>query len=280
MAAISDLSDLINRCTGGSGGSPETIWLHKVPRTGGVAVAAPLAGRMHSLWAFDGTYGGANWPTTEAVPDNTTPGAIPFTNPALGKQKWLIQANATGFQAGTLILYKRLYHIGNLAGGTAGDQTVQGANPTTPIKVNTGGVGNFAFYEVHATLSATVRTITMTYTNQAGVSGQTGSVTFGSNGFREVNRAQIIPIANGDTGIQAIEKINLDGASAGTFGIVIAQPVCYIPISVAGISGFRDFTTGLPGLPEIESGVCLAWLWVASTTTAAEITAGLSFIEK
>ena len=46
MAAIANLSDLVNRMTGGNSGTPENIWFHKIARHDGAVVAAvPIAGR-------------------------------------------------------------------------------------------------------------------------------------------------------------------------------------------------------------------------------------------
>ena len=79
MAAITDLSDLINRQTGGNSGTPENIFFHKVPRVAGVAATAPIAGRSASLWEYDGMPAKGAVPTSGAIPDRTTQGAIPFT---------------------------------------------------------------------------------------------------------------------------------------------------------------------------------------------------------
>jgi hypothetical protein len=40
MAAITDLSDLINRQSGGNSGTPESVFFFKVPRVAGVAATA------------------------------------------------------------------------------------------------------------------------------------------------------------------------------------------------------------------------------------------------
>ena len=43
MAAIADLSELINLQTGGNNGNPENIFYHKVGRVAGAAATAPAA---------------------------------------------------------------------------------------------------------------------------------------------------------------------------------------------------------------------------------------------
>jgi hypothetical protein len=86
MGIITDLSDLIHRQSGGSNGSPENIFFHKVPRVAGVAATVPIAGRGCSLWTYDGMPAGGAVPTSGAIPDRSTTGAIPFT-PAGGSRE-------------------------------------------------------------------------------------------------------------------------------------------------------------------------------------------------
>lgn len=282
MAAITDLSDLINRQSGGNSGTPENIFFHKVPRVAGAAATAPIAGRGMSLWTYDGMPAGGAVPTTGAIPDRTTQGAIPFTAATGGRDKHLIGAHIAPLVAGVFLLYDRLFHIGGLSGTSTADQAVQSSPASPALTRNTGGAGNIAWYEVYTIIGATGTTLTMTYTNQAGTGAQTSTINIGATGFREVTRAQRIPLAAGDTGIQAIEKIKLTATTgtAGNFGITIAQPLAWIPVGSAGTAGWRDYTTGLPGIPVIDPDACLSLLFIPATTTAPEVWGCLGTIEK
>lgn len=281
MAAITDLSDLINRMTGGSSGTPEVVFGIKVQRIDGAAATAPINGRMASLWRYDGTYGNGAIPTVAAIPTNATAGAMPITNPGGGREKWMAQVWGTASSRGTLLLYDRLLHIGGLSGASAVDQTVQGPSPSPALTRNTGGVGNVVFYEIYSLIGTTGTTLTMTYTNSAGTTGRTSTVNIGATGFREATRLQAIPLAAGDVGVQAVDKIKLTATTgtAGDFGITIARPLAYVSINEAGLTGWRDFTTGLPGLPKIDSNACLALAFSYGSTSAAEFTFGASFVE-
>jgi hypothetical protein len=281
MAAIADLSDLVNRMTGGNSGSPETIFFHKVPRILGVAATAPIVGRRASMWRYDGMPAAGDIPTSAEVPTRSTTGAIPFTAPGGDRQKWLLSAGITPLSAGLYLLYDRLFHVGGFTSAVSGDHTIQGDPPSPALTRNTGGTGNFAFYEIHTILGTTGRNLTMTYTNQNGTSGKTATINIGATGFREVTRAQQIPLAAGDTGIRAIEKINLDAStgSAGNFSIVIGRPIAWIPVGGAGSPGWRDWTTGLPGIPEINSNACLALAYIPVVATATEISGMMGFVE-
>lgn len=282
MAALTDLSDLINRMTGGNNGTPENVFYHKVPRVAGVAATAPIAGRGCSLWTYDGYPAGGTAPGAAAIPTRTTTGAIPFTAAGGSREKWLISTGIVPQVAGVFVLYDRLFHISGLSGTSTADQTVQGSTPSPALTRNTGGVGNFAFYEIYTLIGATSTTLTMTYTDQDGNTGQTSTINIGATNFREVTRAQRIPLAAGDSGIRAIEKVKLTATTgtAGDFGITIAQPLAWIPIGAAGVGGWRDFTTGLPGIPKIDNNACLSLFFIPATTTAPEVWGTLGFVEK
>lgn len=282
MAALTDLSDLINRQTGGNSGTPENVFFHKVPRIAGVAATAPVAGRGCSLWQYDGMPAGGAVPTVAAIPDRTTQGAIPFTAPGGSREKWLIGASMAPLIAGVYLLYDRLFHIGGLSGVSTSDQTVQGSTPSPALTRNTGGVGNIAFYEIYTAIGATNTTLTMTYTDQDGNTGQTSTINIGTSPFNSATRMQRIPLAAGDTGIQAIEKVRLTASTgtAGNFGITIAQPLAWIPVGAAGAMGWRDYTTGLPGIPSINPDACLALMHIPTIATAPELFGSLAFVEK
>jgi hypothetical protein len=281
MAAIADLSALINRMSGGNSGTPENEWFYVSGRASGAAATATITGRWCSLWTYDKSYGTGAAPGAAAVPTNATTGALPITNPGGGRQKWLVQAACNSLTSGTVLLYDRLLHVSGFNGTLTTAQTVQGASPSPAITRNTSGVGNFAFYEIYTIIGTTGTTLTMTYTNQSDVNTRTSTINIGATNFREVSRAQFIPLASGDTALKAIDKIQLAASTttAGNFGITMGRPLAYLPIGVAGGTGWRDFTTGLPGIPEIDTNACLSFLWLPSSTTPTELFGCLSTIE-
>jgi hypothetical protein len=282
MAAITDLSDLINRQSGGNNGTPENIFFHKVPRVAGVAATSPIAGRGCSLWEYDGMPAKGAVPTSGAIPDRTTQGAIPFTVPGGSRDKHLIGASIAPLVAGVYLLYDRLFHIGGLSGTSTAAQTVQGSPASPALTRNTGGAGNIAFYEIYTIIGTTATTLTMTYTNQAGTGSKTSTINIGATGFREVTRMQRIPLAAGDSGIQSIQSVQLTATTGtlGNFGITIAQPLAWIPVGAGGTMGWRDYTTGLPGIPVINPDACLSLMFMSTGTTAPELFGSLATIEK
>jgi hypothetical protein len=282
MSALTDLSDLINRLTGGNSGSPDTQFWHKLPRVGGVAATAPIIGRPASAWTYDGYPAGGAVPTAGAIPTLATTGALTFTAPGGGREKFMISAGVVPQIAGLYLLYDRLFHIGGLAGNSTADQSVQGSPASPALTRNTGGAGNIAWVEIYTIIGTTGTTLTMTYTNQAGTGGQTATTNIGSTGFREVSRILRIPLAAGDSGIRAVEKVSLTATTGtlGDFGITVAQPLAWIPVGAAGAGGWRDYTTGLPGIPSIDPNACLALAYIPAAATAPELWAAATFVEK
>jgi hypothetical protein len=282
MASITDLSDLINRQSGGNSGLPENIFFHKVPRIAGISATSPISGRGCSFWEYDGMPAKGDVPTIGAIPDRTTQGAIPFTAPSGGRDKHLIGASITPLTAGVYLLYDRLFHEGGLSGTSTSAQTIQGSPATPSLTRNTGGAGNIAFYEIYTQIGTTSTTLTMTYTNQGGTGSRTSTINIGATGFREATRMQRIPLASGDSGIQSIQQIQLSATTgtAGNFGITIAQPLAWIPVSLGGTMGWRDYTTGLPSIPVINPDACLSLMFIAGSGTAPELFGSLATIEK
>lgn len=280
--AIADLSDLITRLTGGNDGSPETVFFHKLGRVAGAVAVNNIAGRPASLWRYEGFPAAGAIPTSGEIPDRSTVGAIPFTPPGADREKLLISAGIAPSVSGVFLLYDRLFHIGGLSGIETADQSIQGSPASPALTRNTGGAGNMAWYEIYGLLGTAARVIEMTYTNSEGTSGRTSSVNIGGTGFREIGRAQRMPLQDGDVGIRAIEKVTLNGSTAtqGEFGMTIANPLAWIPVGSAGVGGWRDYTTGLPGIPAIHPDACLSLLFIASTTAPPELHGAMTFVEK
>jgi hypothetical protein len=63
--------------------------------------------------------------------------------------------------------------------------------------------------------------ITVTYTNQDGVAGRTGTIALG--GVLNAGRIFVLPLQAGDTGVQKIESVVSTTATAGTFNVLILR---------------------------------------------------------
>lgn len=276
MAALTDLSDLINRLTGGASGTPENLWFSKQARRAGAAPATPIAGRTTSLWTYDGQPSGGVAPGAVAVPTEATTGALKQTDPTGGRQKWLVGGGITGLNQGTVVLYDRLLHISGLSGTVITAQTVGGT-----LTRYTNGIGNVIWVEVYTQIGATSTTITASYTDQGGTAAQiTPAVAFGNTGFREAERIIMLPLASGDSGVQAVASVTVlaTTGTAGDFGVTVAHPIAYLEVAGAGIGPWRSFIDG-QGIPEILTDACLALTWFPTTAAVPELLGCLSMVE-
>lgn len=283
MTALTDLSDVINRLTGGNSGTPEILHSYINNRVAGAAAAATVAGRATSLWEYEKNPAGSGAvPTTSAIPVNTTNGGLFQTDPGGGRQKWLLGGTCMlsgGTVSGTLVLYDRLVHMGGLSGTTTTAQTTN--LPTTALTRNTGGVGNKILIEIYSQIGTTATTATVDYKNTAGTTKTSKAFSIGGTGLREAQRIIEVPLADGDTGVTTIENLDLVASTttAGNIGACIARPIGYFPCVNAGAGQLVDFISGLPAAQEIPTDACLALYFVANTTTAPQVNMMLSFIE-
>jgi hypothetical protein len=281
MGAITDLSTVINRATGGNSGAPENIFFWRDARIDTpAAAAATIAGRIQSLWQYIGYPSHGAVPGAVAELTNATQGSMKQTNPAGGRQKWLIGMGASSLAAGTLILYDRITHIGGLAGNSNAAQHVDG----TPARYNQNAtcIGNQMWAEIYTQIGTTAYNLTARYTNQAGTTNaDSQSTIIGGTGFREVQRIIPIPLAAGDTGVAAIDYVTISTSTgtAGNFGVSLVRPLLQIPISIVGASVFRNLLTEAPGPIEVATDACLALAWIANGTTAPQIFGSLHFID-
>jgi len=283
MAAITDLSDLVNRMTGGNSGTPEVLWVTKFPTIANTLVNA-TGGFTYSYWQFDGAGGGSGAvPTTVAAPTSATVGAIPFTDPGGGRQKWLVQGglvtleNSNTGACGAITLYDRLLHIGDLDGTVTTAQTVGGT-----LTRNTGGVGNKIYVEIYSDIGTTERTITASYTNQAGTASRTTQATIIGGNYNRAKQHSFfeLPLQDGDTGVQAVASVTISASTgtAGNFGITVGRPLAQFSNSWRWGDQI-DFTIGLRGIPEIEAGACLATVLHGAVTSEHSWMLTLSTVE-
>ena len=270
MTAFADLSEVINRMTGGNSGTPENLFIWIDNRIDAAAASATIAGKWTSLWRYNKTRGGVGAiPGAAAVPDNTTRGGLLQTDPSGGREKWLLGNGVVGASGGGVLLYDRLLHNGGLSGTVTTAQTVGGT-----LTRNTGGEGNQIWAEIYTIIGTTATTITASYTNQAGTSGRTTkAVSIGATNNREAERMLPLPLQDGDTGVQAVASVTLAASTltAGSFGVTVMKPIGLGMIPTAGAGYWRDYVSGLPGLPKIDTDACLALTFLSNGTTAPQL---------
>lgn len=274
---LTNLSDLINRVTGGNSGTPETVTVWKEARVAGAASAATVAGRMTSLWQYEGSPSHGAVPGAVAVPNNTTDGGLKQTDPGGGRSKWLLGATPGASAPGTLIIYDRLLHIGGLSGTVTSAQTVGGT-----LTRYTNGLGNQIWIEVYTQIGATSTTVTASYTDQDGNSGQTTPTNvIGNTGFREAQRLLPLTLAAGDYGVRACASVTLAATTgtAGNFGVNIVHPLLECPCPTASVSAIRDCIVQIPQGVEVLTDACLALAWYPATAASPNFFTMISMVE-
>ena len=242
---------------------------------GKVSMTAKAAGTFQSLWTAAGLpTAGAN-PASLAmvIPTSATAGALPFVNPATGLS-YISKISSSQQTIGTLILYDRIAHSSGLNGTLTTAQAVNGADLTR----HTTGEDVELFLEVYTATGATASSVTISYTNSAGVAGRkTPAVAMQVTPV--VGQMLPIPLQAGDTGIRSVQSVTLSAstATAGNFGITLVKRIAEIPITVAGTGVVLDpFALGFP---EIENNACLSFMVVTSTTSTGFITGTINIAQ-
>lgn len=221
-----------------------------------------------SHWLRIGTPQGTV-PASPAVCDASLAGALPLSWPTDGRSVYLAQIHAKSFNLiglGPLMgLHDRLAHVGGLSSSSAsGVQTVGvDVSGTTSNLAARRGRADFSDVEwwVEAATNITgTASVTITYTDAAGVADKTHSMVLTSGPSQGVVAA-ILP-ANGDA-IQSIQGFQVTSAgNTGTFSIFASRRITSgLPDHASArprdphpysVSGWADLC-----LPKIEDQACL-----------------------
>ena len=109
-------------------------------------------------------------------------------------------------------------------------------------------------------------TVTITYTNQSGVTGRTATLATGT--ALTVGRLMQVPLQAGDTGVQEITNVAGTVATAGTFNVLVLRPLWSGRCRTANDGDVHDFTK--TGMPQVFADSAL-FLAVAADSTSTGI---------
>lgn len=246
------------------------------------SIANTGAGQYAALWRATGSPTQGAIPGAAAVCDKALAGTFPFATVAA--QQYLARACiATGNAATNLEFDDRLAHMGGLSGVTTTSQTVgvdvsgSGSNLN-----NRRGAADFSevqwWIEIYTDIGTTAVTATITYTNAAGTSGQTTTVSLG--GASPLNRAsRRIPIfGNGGERIQSIQSIiHATTGTAGSYGITATRLVAEVPTVVANKMELFDWAQ--TGLAKVVENACLEMAMLCSTTTTGTVMGSCTLVD-
>jgi hypothetical protein len=274
---FSSIDDLVNEMTGGkfwridwnkiTGGSAYTAgrW-YDMSILGGYPIANPYTGTALTSTQLTDASTGAMWhggnvsTDTKHIVNGGVWSAVSTAVPGV----WLI-CDFLLFYPGINMNVNTLQTLTNSAG----------------LPRYTDGKGVRAFLVVTTATGGTAHNLSMSYTNQGGTSGETLPVTVACtasaivghithSGTAANNYGPFLPLASGDYGIRSVQSVQLSAASgAGVACLVLARPLCAIPIVSASVSAERDFLNQLPSLPKVYDGAFIGLLFFAGAALAA-----------
>lgn len=227
------------------------------------------AGFFYSGWTAPGIPAAGATPGAAATPDDTTLGALSagFLNaPGGGTTRLLLWSNLAT-SASTDVLFDRVAHMGGLSGTSVAAQTVSLGLATAAAAGRCAADGSDVewFLEWYGATGSTAVTATISYTNQAGTSGRSTTVSIPAS----VPIGRLIPInvlQSGDTSIKSIESVTLSASTltAGSFGVTAGHRLTP-PGWTSGNAGYVYDFAGV-GMPKVGNDPCL---WMVSWMNAA-----------
>jgi hypothetical protein len=283
-SSVADFSAIVQIAT--TTGKRETVHFFKPANINTGQLTFPASPALMSLWNWDGFPGASTTgPTSPTACTNATPGALGQTTPTLGYRKILTRFSAFAGIGGWFLVYDRLCHQGGLSGGATGAQTTN--LPTAALTRCVDGLGVEPWLEIYSVLGSTQTTATVSYTNDAGVSGRsTADAAIGGASFNTRTQYVILPLASGDRGARAVASVTLAASTgvSGNLGITLAYPLLALNLVGAGASLYMNEKNLLAGAGAIDLGMnsdaCLA-LATSSTlsTSGREYHGGVWFLE-
>ncbi len=281
---FSSIDDLVTEIT--TNGKFQRIPVTRVAQTG----ATSVAGRWHELFTGGGT-GGAGVLTGTAglgtALSSATAGALPQgTATVTPDTKHLLSMSAVTAGATVvpawLMLTDLLYvYPSCVVTGTASTLSNAAGKPTR----HNNGAGVQCSCIVASALGAAQPTLTVTYTDQDGNTGNTGIVLASANslplgsmlggGVAANLTGPYLPLAAGDSGVRELNSYTIASGTTGTVSFVLHRPIAMIPLVAANTAGERDFLNQMPALPKIDDAACLAlFALVGGALTAGNSVSG------
>ncbi len=205
-------------------------------------------------------------------------GCITVGKPESGA--WYVRDfNIAASQPGQFILADVLWVNTGLVVTTTTAQAI--TQPTLPLRDNSGssnghGIGAGLLVTTATTNAAVINNITLQYTNSNGVAGRTGTMSYPATAVA----GTFVPfqLAAGDVGVRSIQSITLGATlTAGAISLIAFNFLGTCPVTIANV-GSIAFQKQLD--LRIENGHCLLPFWLASNTTAINLTGTVYFVNK
>lgn len=236
------------------------------------SITSQVAGGFTSLWRATGTPAQAAIPAAAATCDRTLLGAFGFTNPSAGLSSYIARLMMLSSNSATDVqIHDRLAHMGGLNGTLTTAQTV-GVDVSVSALDSRRGDSSYSdvqwWLEWYTATGSTAVTATVSYTNAAGVSGKTTTISIAAS----LAASRMLPIiGSGGEFIKSIQSVTLSAttAAAGSFGVTATRALCGLSLGLANSSVIGDWS--LLGFPKVPDNSCLMMVIIPGTTTSGTL---------
>lgn len=248
------------------------------------SISNAAAGQFHSLWRATGQPGQGGIPTSAAVCDDTTTGAIAFTQQTSPATSYIALLEGYCANAGTTLeIHDRLMHMGGLSGTSTVAQTVNldlDANIASSNLAERIGDSNYSdvtwWLEWYTDTGATNTSVTVAVTYNDGTSGNltaTGNIGTTRRASFMLPLNSLVPAAKAGFYIRDVDSLTLSASTttAGNFGVTATRYRCAMYKPVANARFTQNWAD--VGLPEVPNDSCLFAIQLASTTTTGAVRA-------
>ena len=239
------------------------------------------AGRLHSLFYAAGIPGAAAVPSPglAGAALTTYAGQLPWTNPSSGRS-YVSRFFAASTGLGACLLLDRLWHNSGIVVTTVTAQTLNSvAWPARDRDGTTAGEGVMIALEVSTVLDhvADVTTCTMSYTNQSGTAGRTGTLAV-IPALAAAGTFLPFSLQTGDTGVRSVQTITL-GTSliAGAVHLVAYRTLVGVPHPVANLGAGVNPVSG--GFTRCYDSTVPFLVWAANSTAAVTVTGQMTIAQ-
>lgn len=244
-------------------------------------IVSQAAGTYVSLWRATGQPGQGAIPAATATCNNTTVGAIGFTQQVSPATSYIVYTDlATGNSAMTLEIHDRLAHMGGLNGTLTTAQTVS-------LDINTlAGTDNISerkgdadfsdvswWLEWYTATGATAVTATVNVTYNDGTTGNLTGLSLAAArpaSFMVALNTQI-PSASAGKFIRGVNTVTLSATTgtAGSFGVTATRLKVAVGSPIANYKVTADWAQ--LGLPHIPNSAALFPIVLTSTTSSGTV---------
>jgi hypothetical protein len=232
-----------------------------------------VAGRPFSPFYLAGIPGAAVAPTPGVAGAALTAYAGQIPIPAASGNTHLARAAFTSSaQAGGVLVCDRLWHNSGLVVTTTGAQTVNSvAWPARDKNASTNGEGVYIGLELSTATGAGASVISISYTNQAGTAGRTGTAVDVYAATSLAGTFYRFALQAGDTGVRSVQSYTSTvSMTSGVIHLVAYRVLASLELSAAGIPAVIDPLTG--GLPREYDNTVPFPIFIPQTTTTTQLT--------